>query len=89
VWRDTPLSLFDALTLAAWARRANLPKADRERTDTEPGDTVACNCYQERLEQLAAAIHEANAQILAELDAARKDVAEFSSLVRRQIQSEK
>jgi hypothetical protein len=88
--RDTPLGLFDALTLAAWARRAGShAKANRERTDTEPGDTMACDCCRERLEQLAAAIHEANAKILAELEAARKDVAEFSSLVRTQIPPEK
>jgi hypothetical protein len=50
---------------------------------------MACDCCQERLEQLAIAIREANTQILAELEAARKDVAEFSSLVRRQSPSEK
>ncbi|MGC1184761.1 MAG: hypothetical protein WBA31_06375, partial [Candidatus Dormiibacterota bacterium] len=83
--RDDPLNLFDALTLAAWARRANLPKDDRERADTEPGYTMGCDCCQERLEQLAAAIHEANSRILAEPETARKDVAELSTLVRRQI----
>ena len=40
-----------------------------EQTGTKRGDGKACDCCQERLEQLAAIIHKANAQILAELEA--------------------
>lgn len=59
---DSPLSLFDALTLAAQARRDDyLLWGDCERTGTEQGDGMACDCCQERLEQLDAVIHEASA----------------------------
>jgi hypothetical protein len=71
--QDDPLSLFDALTLAADARRdAYLLGTDRAQTDTEQGYRMPCECCQERLEQLAAVLHEANAQILATLDAVLK-----------------
>jgi hypothetical protein len=79
--QDTPLGLFDALMLAARARRENhLLRGDPEQTGTEPGDGLAYDCCQERLKQLAATIHEANAQILAELEATRRDLAELSTL---------
>ena len=45
---------------------------------------MGCDCCQERLEQLAAVIHEANAEILAELEAARKELAELANLIRQQ-----
>lgn len=84
--QDDPLRLFDALTLAADARRDNyIVRGDRAHTDTEPGDGMACDCCQERLEQLAAVLHEANAQILARLEEADKRVAALSALAREQI----
>jgi hypothetical protein len=58
---------------------ATSPKGNRERTDTEPGYTIGCDCCQERLKQLAAAINEANAQILAVLEAIRQDLGELIS----------
>lgn len=36
---------------------------------------MACDCCQERLEQLSVVLHEANAQILALLEEARKELA--------------
>lgn len=84
--RDNPLGLFDALTLAADARRdAYLLRGDHARTDTEPGDMMSCDCCQERLEQLAAVIHEANAQILARLEEVDKRLMALSALARGQI----
>jgi hypothetical protein len=84
--RDTPLALYDALTLTARTRRGDyLATGDRDRTASEPGDNVPCDCCQERLKQLAAIIHEANAKILAELEAMRKDLADLSKLIRQQI----
>jgi hypothetical protein len=81
--RDTPLGLFDVLTLAARARRADYRiKGLRELTGTEQGDSMACNCCHERLEQLAVVLHEANAQILALLEEARKELAELAALAR-------
>lgn len=56
-----------------------------EQAGSRRGDSKACDCCQERLEQLAAIIHRANAQILAELEAMRQDLAEMSALVRQQI----
>jgi hypothetical protein len=83
---DDPLRLFDALTLAADARRdAYLLRTDRPRTDTEQGDIMPCDCCQERLEQLAAVLHEANAQVLAMLDGILKDLAELSTVIRQEI----
>lgn len=82
--QDDPLGLFDALTLAADARRdAYLLSGDRAQADTKPGDIMACDCCRERLEQLAAAIREATTQILAELAAVRKDLAELTALARQ------
>ncbi len=43
---------------------------------------MACDCCQERLEQLAVVLHEANAQILALLEEARKELAELAALAR-------
>lgn len=61
--QDDPLSLFDALTLAADTRRdAYLLRGDRVQTDPEQGDIMSCDCCEERLEQLATVLHEANAQ---------------------------
>jgi hypothetical protein len=80
--QDDPLSLFDALTLAADARRdAYLTRSDRARADTEPGDKLPCDCCQERLEQLAAVLHEANAQMLARLEVADKRPVGLASLL--------
>ena len=88
--QDGPLSLFDALTLAADARRdAYSLRGDRAQDDAEPGDNVPCDCCQERLEQLAAVLHEANAQILAGLDEADKRLAGLASLIRQQLPPEK
>jgi hypothetical protein len=79
--RDTPLGLFDVLTLAARARGARLCiKGVRELTGIEQGDSMACDCRQERLEQLAVVLHEANGQILALLEEARKELAELAAL---------
>lgn len=53
---------------------------------------MPCDCCQERLEALAAVLHEANAQILATLDAVLgeiKDLTELAALVREQIPPEK
>jgi hypothetical protein len=87
---DTPLGLFDALTLAADARRdAYLPQSDRARTEPEPGDAIACDCCQERLDQLAAVLHEANAQILARLEEADQRLTALAALLRQQIPPEK
>lgn len=88
--QDDPLSLFEALTLAADARRdAYLLRGDRKETYAEQADGVGCDCCQERLEQLAAVLHEANAQILAVLGAVLKDLAELSALARQVTQPEK
>ena len=55
--RNDPLGLFDALTLAADARRDNyLVRGNHAPTEPEPGDSMACDCCQERLEQLAAVL---------------------------------
>ena len=84
--RDDPLSLFDALTLAADARRdAYLLGTEHAQTGTEPGDNLPCDCCQERLEQLAAVLHEANAEILASLKEADKRLAALAALIREQI----
>ncbi len=83
--RNDPLGLFDALTLAADARRdAYLLRGGRVHTDTKQGDTMPCDCCQERLEQLAAVLHQANAQILAVLNAVLEGLAELSTLARGQ-----
>ncbi len=91
--QEDPLSLFDALTLAADARRdAYLLDTGRAQAGTEQGDNVPCDCCQERLEQLATVLHEANAQILAALDAVLKEIknlTELAALVREQIPPEK
>ena len=43
--RDNVLSLFDALTLAADARRDNyLVEGNHVQTDTEQRDCMACDC---------------------------------------------
>lgn len=91
--QDDPLSLFGALTLAADARRdAYLLGTARAQAVTEQGDNVPCDCCQERLEQLATVLHEANARILATLDAVLKEIknlTELAALVREQIPPEK
>jgi hypothetical protein len=84
--QDDPLSLFDALTLAADASRdAYLLRGDRGQAETEPGDAIACDCCEERLEQLAAVLHEANAEILARLEEADKRLAGLAALLRQQL----
>jgi hypothetical protein len=84
--RYSPLGLYGALTLAARTRSDNyLVKGNHARTDTEQGDNMACDCCQERLEQLAAVLHEANTQILAVLDTVLKDLAGLSALMSQQI----
>jgi hypothetical protein len=83
---ETPLGLYDALTLAAWARRDDyLATGDRELAIPEQEDDTTCDCCQERLEQLAATIHEANAEVLAVLDATSKILTDLADLARRQI----
>jgi hypothetical protein len=87
--QDDPLSLFDSLTLATDARRdAYLLSTERAQADGERGDSLACDCCQERLEQLAAVIHQANAQILAKLEEADKRLAGLASLIRQQLPPE-
>jgi hypothetical protein len=49
---------------------------------------MPCECCQERLEQLAAVLHEANAQILAKLEQADKRLAGLASLIRQQLPPE-
>src|SRR5882724_4127882 len=80
--RDDPVSLFDALLLDAAACVGHYRSGDSERTDA--GQESGCACCRELLEQLAAAIHEANSQILAGLEAARRELAELIGLVRHQ-----
>ena len=46
---------------------------------------MACGCRQERLEQLAAVLHEVNAEILAVLDSVDKILAHLADLARRLI----
>jgi hypothetical protein len=78
--RDDPASLFDALLLEAaariWHHRNGSEQADA-------GQESGCTCCRGLLGQLAAAIHEANSQILAGLEAARHELAELTSLVRQ------
>jgi hypothetical protein len=84
--RDTPLGLYDALTLASRTRRDDyLATSDHERTALEPGDNLPCDCCQGRLEQLAAVLHEVNAQILTVLDAVDQHLARLAALMRQQI----
>jgi hypothetical protein len=83
--RDDPVSLFDALLLDAAARVGHYRSSDSERTDA--GQESGCTCCRELLEQLAAAIHEANSQILAGLEAARHELAELVGLVRQHCDS--
>lgn len=91
--QDDPFSLFDALTLAADARRdAYLLGTDGAEAGTEQGDRMPYECCQERLEALAAVLHEANAQILAVLDEVLKEIqnlAELAALVRDLIPPQK
>jgi hypothetical protein len=88
--RYSALGLFDALTLAADARRDAYPlRGDHAQANTEPGDTMACDCCQERLQQLATALHEATAQILARLEEADQRLAGLASLMRQQLPPEK
>lgn len=86
---DDPLSLYNALTLAADARRdAYLLGSDLEQTHAERGDGMACDSCQERLEQLAAIIHDANAGILVRLDEADKRLMALAALLRQQLPPE-
>jgi hypothetical protein len=78
--RDDPVSLFDALLLDAAARIGH-HRSGSERADA--GRESACTCCRELLGQMAAAIHEANSQILAGLEAARHELAELIGLVRQ------
>jgi hypothetical protein len=83
---DDPLRLFDELALAAEARRgAYLRELGHEPTDTESGDSAACTCCQERLEQLGAIIHEANAEILARLEETEKHLARLAAFLREHL----
>ena len=86
IGRYSPLGLFGALTLAASTCRDNyLVKGTHAPIDTEQEDSMACDCCKERLEQLAAVLHEGDAQILAELSAVDHNVAELAALMRPQI----
>jgi hypothetical protein len=79
--RDDPVSLFDALLLDAAARIGHYRSVGSERSDA--GQDGSCTCCRELLGQLAAAIHEANSQMLAGLEAARHELAELTGLVRQ------
>jgi hypothetical protein len=83
--RDDPVSLFDALLLDAAARIGHYRSGDSERTDD--GQESGCACCRELLGRLAAAIHEANSQILAGLEAARRELADLIGLVRQHCDS--
>lgn len=78
--RDDPHSLFDALLLDAAARIGH----HRNRSEqADASQESGCTCCRELLGQLAAAIHEANSQILAGLETARHELAELTGLVRQ------
>jgi hypothetical protein len=79
--RDNPVSLFDALLLDAAARIGQHHAGEGERTNEELEG--GCICCRDLLGQLAAAIHEANSQILAGLEAARYELAELTGLLRQ------
>jgi len=79
--RDDPVSLFDALLLDAEARIGQYRTGDSTQAGT--GQQGDCTCCRELLGQLAAAIHEANSQVLAGLEAARHELAELTGLVRQ------
>jgi hypothetical protein len=79
--RDDPVSLFDALLLDAAARIGQYRTGDSTQADTEPQG--GCTCCRELLGQLGAAIHEANSQVLAGLEAARRELAELADLIRQ------
>jgi hypothetical protein len=79
--RDDPVSLFDALLLDAVACIGQYRSVGSERSDA--GQDDGYTCCRELLGQLAAAIHEANGRILAELGAVREVPDEVASLTRQ------
>jgi hypothetical protein len=84
--RDDPASLFDALLLDAAARIGHHRNGSEQ---ADAGQESACSCCRGLLGQLAAAIHEANSQILTGLEAARHELAELTGLVRQHRDSSK